>query len=131
MSVRVWRRVLMQVKFGLVGTCAVLALLVALVSASADVAREDARSGRMAFIEGDKTRYHATACAMAKPPRAALKREILNAAARALPRGEIGREHEGTLGDFAKPILASEASICRKFVVRNRPFQDYPGPARG
>jgi hypothetical protein len=77
----------MRVKFGLVGTCAVLALLVALVSASADVAREDARSGRIAFIEGDKTRYHATACAMAKPPRAALKREILNAAARAAAPG--------------------------------------------
>jgi TolB protein len=44
----------MRAKFGLFGTCAVLAALVALVSASADVAREAARSGRIAFIEGER-----------------------------------------------------------------------------
>jgi hypothetical protein len=40
-------------------------------------------------------------------PGATLNREILNAAARSLPRGELGHEREGTPGRFANQILAS------------------------
>ncbi len=40
-------------------------------------------------------------------PGAALNREVLNAAARPLPRGELGHEREGTPGRFANQILAS------------------------
>ncbi len=73
-----------------------------------------------------KTPYHVTACVMAKPPRSALKREILNAAARVVAPGRDGAEHEGILGDFAQQILASEASLCRKFVGQKQALPGLP-----